>query len=240
MWINHDAVPVGKEFETCWDLIIKGDCDEVARHVGLKEWNDDSEDVFDECTASEVERVKQKHGGFSVVVHTPKKKHSHKNTGILTPSSSQDEALTDTKAELPNPINLLANPASKGRPLSELLSAKGDRPIKRPKKAGAKGPLKKSRTMKEQANKINQQFPVGKANKPTVATSKSEHNNEDDLSQPMHPISPGAARNNGPMFPGLLDTTARGSSPTSPWKDNIIISPTGRIPPDIDMMLNHE
>ena len=31
VWINQDGPPPGKEFEDCWDLVVKGPCDEVAR-----------------------------------------------------------------------------------------------------------------------------------------------------------------------------------------------------------------
>lgn len=60
IWINHDSAPVGKEFENCWDLIIKGDCDDVAQRVDLK--------GVEECTASDVERAKKKNGDVSIVI----------------------------------------------------------------------------------------------------------------------------------------------------------------------------
>lgn len=30
IWMNMDPPPLGKEFEDCWDLVVKGPCDEVA------------------------------------------------------------------------------------------------------------------------------------------------------------------------------------------------------------------
>ncbi|KAA8566940.1 hypothetical protein EYC84_010036 [Monilinia fructicola] len=34
-WINLDGEPGGPDFKDCWDLIVRGECDEVARHAGL-------------------------------------------------------------------------------------------------------------------------------------------------------------------------------------------------------------
>lgn len=39
VWINRDPVPSGKDIENSWDLIVKADADDVARHVGLPHWD---------------------------------------------------------------------------------------------------------------------------------------------------------------------------------------------------------
>ncbi|CAD6446685.1 10359fae-171a-40e0-ad45-405a8fa4f32b [Sclerotinia trifoliorum] len=39
-WINLDGEPGGPEFKDCWDMIVRGECDEVARHAGLPKWDD--------------------------------------------------------------------------------------------------------------------------------------------------------------------------------------------------------
>jgi NAD-dependent histone deacetylase SIR2 len=39
-WINYDPEPIGLEFKDSWDLVVRGECDDVARHVGLPQWND--------------------------------------------------------------------------------------------------------------------------------------------------------------------------------------------------------
>ncbi|PGH02541.1 hypothetical protein GX51_04567 [Blastomyces parvus] len=227
MWINHEPVPVGKGFEDCWDLVIKGDCDEVARQANLKPWDDDSDDTIMECTSSDVERVKQEQGPFSVIV--PASKNTQTSTGILTPSSSQDESL-NVKDQPPIPFPLADKQTKKS--LSSFLSGKpgqkatGPRKPPQKKKAGAP---KKAKTNNTQPKKIDQQFRISKASKTTVITKKAASPIENDLAKPMHAISPGAARNNGPM---VIET----SSP--PWKDNATISPTGTLPPDLERMLN--
>ncbi|OJD18827.1 hypothetical protein AJ78_01159 [Emergomyces pasteurianus Ep9510] len=229
MWINREPVPVGKDFENCWDLVIKGDCDEVARQANMKAWDDDSDDTIQECTASDVERVKQEQGSFSVIV--PTSKSTQMNTGILTPSSSQDEAF-NVKDQPPIPFNLAEKPTNKS--LSSLLSGKPGKNATKPRKPAQKksGAPKKPRTTNtnSQPKKIDQQFRVGKSNKISITAKKSASPSESDHSKPMLAISPGAARNNGPMF---VETSA-----SPPWKDNATISPSGSLPPDLERMLN--
>lgn len=41
IWVNHEPPPVGKEFEDCFDLIVKGACDDVASHADMKRWDED-------------------------------------------------------------------------------------------------------------------------------------------------------------------------------------------------------
>lgn len=41
VWVNHEPPPVGKEFEDCFDLIVKGACDDVASHADMKRWDED-------------------------------------------------------------------------------------------------------------------------------------------------------------------------------------------------------
>lgn len=38
IWINRDTAPVNKELASCFDLVVKGNCDDVARQVALKMW----------------------------------------------------------------------------------------------------------------------------------------------------------------------------------------------------------
>lgn len=40
IWINADPEPSGKEFEDCWDIVIRGTCDEIARYAAMRQWND--------------------------------------------------------------------------------------------------------------------------------------------------------------------------------------------------------
>ncbi|GAB7363908.1 hypothetical protein MBLNU230_g4471t1 [Neophaeotheca triangularis] len=40
VWINNDPPPVGKEFEDCWDIVVRGTSDEVASRAAMRHWDD--------------------------------------------------------------------------------------------------------------------------------------------------------------------------------------------------------
>ncbi|GAE00212.1 SIR2 family histone deacetylase (Hst4), putative [Paecilomyces variotii No. 5] len=239
MWINND-LPVGKEFEDCWDLMVTGDCEEVARLAGLKRWDDDSENVFDECDASEVERVKKQHGGFSVVVPSTPRKQQKTNTGFLTPSSSHDEMAGVSQTQSPAPR---ANPASRGPSINDVLrGSKTTNPKKPgPKKGAANKTTKttKPRAKKEQTakvTKITSFSKVTKGSKAAAGTGKAIKLERDESAKPMHPLPPGAARNNGPLFPNLAskgDTSPCGEL----WRNPGTISPP-RVPKGMTDLLS--
>lgn len=198
MWINQDSVPMGKEFQDCWDLVIKGESDQVARHAGLRCWDDDkSDDIFDDSSA------KQK-SASSTNLSTPKKQQKlSNNNGILTPSSSQDEGSTTAEVPASKPVvKALENPASKGRSISSMVGESKKPAQTKAKKPAAKKPAakkpaanKKGRAGKEQSNKINKQMSVTKATERQPVQSGKV-----DSSKPMQAVSPGAARNNGPAI----------------------------------------
>ena len=52
-WINHDPEPVGIEFKDSWDLVVRGECDDVARHVCLPRWDDKDPGEFTLVTDGE-------------------------------------------------------------------------------------------------------------------------------------------------------------------------------------------
>jgi NAD+-dependent protein deacetylase SIR2 len=225
VWINNDVAPAGKEFEDCWDLVIKGESDEVARHAALRNWDDAQADTFDECTASEVERVKENQGVPSVVVMTPKKGTSQPDMDVPRPPAPHGDGVIQKD-------KITKNPASKGRSIANVLG-KEKAPAgkaKVTKKASNKAP-KKGDSLKP-ALKLN--FAVTKSTK--SETAKTKDNNSGMLPKPMIPLSPQAARNNGPLFPNLLPQEEGSYSP--PWKDNVIVSPRGRVPSGMEKLLN--
>lgn len=235
MWINQDSVPMGKEFEDCWDLIIKSDCDEVARHTAMKNWDDDSVDVFEEQTASDVERVKEEQG-MQVIIESPRTKALKNIQGIATPPASQDESTSDQKSKVKQ--KGIRNPASNGRSLSEVLG----------KEKISTKPSKSKRPSAKKAKAPGSNLKVVISGRVTKTTKSSVQGGKvtstKTLSTPMLPLSPHTARNNGPiMFPGLVEEKLKAEtpsqSPQSPrWRDRETISPTGSVPPDIAMMLN--
>ena len=85
IWINNDPEPLGKELEDVWDLVVKGPCDEVARHANMRRWDDPMD--YKEVTDADVNKIKEKQRA-DVVIGTPRKPGVLRNAGQLTPAQS--------------------------------------------------------------------------------------------------------------------------------------------------------
>ena len=251
VWINHEPPPLGKEFEDCWDLVVKGPCDEVAR-----QWNNDGTDCT-ACTESEVERAKQRIGKMEVVVERP----IHLaivDQGILTPAPSpRPKPAKVVKINLkvkPLETLLLNSTHTQAKPIS---SAKASLISRAMPKETTKSRSTLKKVTKSDPKRINQKidakFKVAKP-KPNIAVNiplKSKHSIEHERSAPtpMAQISPSAARNNGPLptfkkalFPNLKPLTTSdifgGGQETWDKRDTEIVSPTGAVPKDMAKILN--
>lgn len=208
IWINNEP-PSGREFEDCWDLVVKGDCEEVARLVNLRRWDDNSEEVFDVCQPEEVERVKKEQGSLSVVIQTPKKKQKT-ITGFLTPSSTDEDSLAPRRNQTASSDGACPNPASRGRSIRELLKESKTKK-KEPEKTSRKKPTTQKRSGKKGETASNSKITsFSKVTKATKVTGSPEKTGKVDK-DPMHPLPPGASRNNGPTFPNLV---AKGRDPS--------------------------
>jgi NAD-dependent histone deacetylase SIR2 len=58
IWINNDPPPTGPQFADCWDLIVKGPADTVARHASLRNW-DDPEDPAELDNISDEDEIRR-------------------------------------------------------------------------------------------------------------------------------------------------------------------------------------
>jgi len=88
-WINHDAEPTSIDVKDCWDLVVTGDCDDVARYVNLPKWNEKDCGEYKKVPTDE----KLKQGQLSVIIDTA-------NNGLPTPVESprvQAAVLSTTK-----------------------------------------------------------------------------------------------------------------------------------------------
>ena len=257
IWINRDAPPLGKEFEDCWDLVVKGASDKVAH-----QWSEANRGYID-CTDSEVERAKQKVGDLQVIINAQHQKV--KDYGIPTPSASPHPkpAKIFLKIKVPS--------LDKGMPtffLTEQASKRGktSKPGKasmNPTNTSAKRPAKRA-TLKKPVKQTNQQainisFKATKAyietKKASITKSPRKDSSDPVPHTPMAQLSPSAARNNGPVqksgmaifldFPNLhkppsiaIDSTEH----RSPYdrRNSGTVSPTGSIPQDMirDNILN--
>ena len=252
VWINNELPPVGKEFEDCWDLTVRGACDEVARHAGLRRWNDDGVD-HKECTESEVESAKKRGGEVQVIIETPRKEPI--SQGIPTPGASP--ALKPMK--IPKP-KLYLRPPHPEKSTERKDNQKGKDVAKsKTLKTGSKTPIG-SKGIKRTAGKVSEILGSAKISrsfkvtKPgLVATGKTKLRclplGQDDLPVPMSPIPPQAARNNGPVqnpakliFPNLPKALNFDNAPQElsqvKRRNSETISPTGTIPANMKMLLN--
>lgn len=259
VWINQDPPPVGKEFEDCWDLVVKGPCDEVARH-----WSEPSEG-FTECTESEVERAKQKSGNVKVIIDTDESTTSAQS--IPTPAASPHPKSSNVTKHSFSPLKPKVNrpPVARSKQPANPIGPK--KSTTRLSKAAEKARPKRKYTRKAAKNmmvntavqSIDQKFKVCKVTQlnteATKTTSKKNSENELVRSFAMAPISPGAARINGlgqampiGLFPHPSTPSKCSSSPDYPGKSSDTerwnrrrretISPTGSIPKDMIKLLN--
>ncbi|KAI4721690.1 DHS-like NAD/FAD-binding domain-containing protein [Aureobasidium sp. EXF-10727] len=128
IWINAGPEPSGKEFEDCWDIVVKGTCDEIARHAALRQWNE--QDMGVPVSEESLERARQNQPMVSIVrtfkappkdftpmpspqapTSTPLTGRRHGN--IVDNSFSEEEDLVEIETpsrraeKKPNPFNLL-------------------------------------------------------------------------------------------------------------------------------------
>lgn len=259
VWVNRDPPPLGKEFEDCWDLVVKGASDKVAQ-----QWNDANRGYTD-CTDSEVERAKAA-GDVQVIINSQHEKVlSH---GIPTPVASPGPSSRKVKINIKVPAALrkdfkfevdqkatgkaaVSKPSKVSKaPKAPTKSSKALTML--PTTTAAKKPKKKPAPTKSETQGIQKLFKVGKA---TVKAAKkpprkSRKSSPDELAlpTPMLPISPTGARNNGPInktptkdhgTPHSLNLASPGKSMAveilrvNRYKDRETVSPTGSIPKDM-------
>lgn len=263
MWINRDQdPPSGADLEDAWDLIVKGDADEVARLANLKEWDDNSPDMVQGYTESDVERVKSSQGALNVVI-SPSQNETEPLAleGTITPPSSQPQRndyaptplvlgdpaskeLAEVKADPPGKIKkkaTLKNPASAGRSISDVLMGKENKPkVGRPK-----GSLNKKTLLMNAASSAPTSTPPPPRLHFKVA--KAGVGKHYPKSKPAEPLSPRRDDNatTGPRpNAGQYSSTEGSPAPESPrssdWRANReTISPTGSVPPDLKRLLNY-
>jgi NAD-dependent histone deacetylase SIR2 len=92
-WINLDPEPSGVELKDCWDIVVKGKCDDVASLVGLPRW-DESPALGDEVKVDdqEFEQVKQNLLATELEVRIPRSPE-------LSGSSVKEESRDTTPVE---------------------------------------------------------------------------------------------------------------------------------------------
>ncbi|KAF2034911.1 NAD-dependent histone deacetylase SIR2 [Setomelanomma holmii] len=169
VWINNDPEPLGKELEDAWDLVVKGPCDEVARHANMRRWDDLME--YKEITDADLSKIKEKQKA-EVVVGTPKRPEVLRNAGQLTPGQSprmlpiRPEQITPskkgTKRKSDAQLDLFGKMATKA-------------PVRKPQQQTKKATTGKGRGKKEPKKEMPGINAVFKATKNTARpTGKKE------------------------------------------------------------------
>ena len=257
IWINRDSPPLGKEFEDCWDLVVKGASDKVAH-----QWSEANRGYMD-CTDSEVERAKQKIGDLQVIINAQHQKVM--DHGIPTPSASPHPKpakiflkIKVTPLVKEKPTANLSKQANKRGMISKQGKANINSTTSSAKSSAKRATLKRPAKQTDQQS-INKSFKTTKACGETkkISTTKSprKDGSEPAPHTPMAQLSPSAARNNGPVqkaditmfldFPNLhkppnisVDSTEHHGSYDR--RNRETVSPTGSIPHDMirDNILN--
>jgi NAD-dependent histone deacetylase SIR2 len=262
IWINNDPPPLGKDYE--WDLAVQGPCDVVASKAAMPKWDD----VYEEVSDAQLQKVKKEAGTIEVVVLSPSKNKNKlvdKISGHITPLPSprlapqQADKKPNSKTAMVKPkIAIKVSTKKTGiKIVKPPLSGKAKKlPVPKNKKSNVpfKIPTQPTITLKFTQSKAGAQ-PISTAEtkaKPQSSGKKAE------VSQAMQPVSPSAARNNSnPPFkphgpskkpyadakgvPLTVDIPGEiGRVGESPEERKRIISPTGPVPNSLRSILNYE
>ncbi|KAJ5091847.1 hypothetical protein NUU61_006717 [Penicillium alfredii] len=212
MFINNEP-PIGKEFENCFDLVIQGSCDQVAHVANLKSWEDETlgelapnlmpepKRIHEECSSSEAEQEKSTRGIDRVEIKSTPKKRPRTDTGLFTPSSSNDEKPSTSPTKVAAK-GKMANPASNGRTINDVLKGNKTAPAKPGRKKPAATTKRGKKPEPAKNAKINT-FSTRVTKNTTAPASKKGTKGGNGATGKLHLLSVGAARNNGSMFPNL-------------------------------------
>ncbi|KAF2173212.1 hypothetical protein M409DRAFT_62785 [Zasmidium cellare ATCC 36951] len=138
IWINNDPPPVAKDLEDCWDIIVEGPSDAVAKHAAMRKWDDPVEsDEFAEVSDEDAKKVTEKK--LSVLLPDCNPIHA-----TLTPLPSAQHKNNSFRPPLPNetprkPLDVgptdwspIVSPRNSIIPSIESESAEGDNIIVTP------------------------------------------------------------------------------------------------------------
>ena len=209
-WINFDPEPVGIDVKDCWDLVVRGECDDVARHVGLPHWDD--KDCGDySLVPKEEPKVKM---GIEVVVAS-KPLDVIKKEGFLTPGASP-------RQQSPTPTNGV------GKSKQSLLPFASKAPVEKPPKSRKK-PGRKPLPSKP-VEKITSAFGATKTSKPTAKKSAMMKSEAVNNANEIPPLFPNLVKTSAkPSVSSLGDINLSNNGFVSPNKlEHINSSPQSR------------
>jgi NAD-dependent histone deacetylase SIR2 len=241
-WINLDQPPSNIELKDCWDMVVTAECDDIARYVGLPQWND--KDCGD---YKMIDGQKPDAKGLVGVVVNTKPVDVMKKQGILTPTDSP-------RHQSPTPLVNMAKmkqPKLSFGPEKNIELTKAGKPKKKPGRKvvpndGANGGRKPLPNSKPK-NAITNAFTATKSKTAIANPSKSAipdtklQNTTSGI--PMGPVSPFDARTNVDMTAKsaspVVEIPIYRSAPSSPTYDRKeTISPKGALPRGMEDLLS--
>ncbi|KNG52801.1 nad-dependent histone deacetylase sir2 [Stemphylium lycopersici] len=102
IWINNDHEPVGKDLVDKWDLVVKGPCDEVARHANMRRWDDlMNHTMITDGALDKVKKNKETQRRKDVI-GTPRKPGVLHNAGQRTPEEMPRLSLNKEESNTPS------------------------------------------------------------------------------------------------------------------------------------------
>lgn len=186
IWINNDPEPLGKEFEDCWDIVVRGTCDEVARHVALRKWYESAE--MTELTEAEWNEMAASDNA-EVVINTAFKPISSMAPFRAAPHSPDFTPLTPSKESrftsynaanigLPGPLILketldTSMKNTKGTAFDALQGA-GAKVARKPRKKAKTTTVKGKKGATLPQPRINQTLKTTKASAATSLVKKND------------------------------------------------------------------
>lgn len=219
VWLNNDPEPVGKDLEDKWDLVVKGPCDEVARHANMRRWDDPMD--YKTVTDEHLTKIKEKQKA-EVIIGTPRKPGVLCNAGQLTPGQSPRilPRAFDEEPETPSKKGTKRKADIQNAQLDLFGKVTGKAPTKKPRAQPKKVTATASKTKakkepKKEAPAINNVF---KATKGAAKTAAKNLNKASDpaLTVPQSKFNPQLRPKEN-----INDTTVvvgKGRNPTTPRK----------------------
>ena len=174
IWINNGPEPIGKEFENCWDLVVRGESDCVAHLANLRNWDDTSPGGGEEIDEAEWARVQGRESP-KVILDSPRKpKGAMQVQGVLTPvgtPTSKSSTVNEVEKSISQPEFKPKLPGKQPKTQKKELASNGSKPKRNQEvaKLPAKNRVAKKVPASKGASKINSVFKMTK-----VGTSKTK------------------------------------------------------------------
>ncbi|KAF2746474.1 DHS-like NAD/FAD-binding domain-containing protein [Sporormia fimetaria CBS 119925] len=199
IWINNDPEPTCKELQDCWDVVIKGPCDELARHAAMPRWDDPI--TYKEVTGDDMAKS-QPRPLVLVPSLTPKKTQHTLQVQMPTPGASPRIGPQQNASKDGTP--------TKGRKRKSNAQAA---PAEKKPKVPAKPRKSKAKDNVSEMQKMTSHFSISKSKTATVTTGKKGNGINPGIAhenaKPGHRETPKATRGQEclPMLPKLEDFT---------------------------------